>query len=575
MNTQEQGCCLKIRAGQHSEAGVKESNEDCCGIHIPDSALTIRYKGVAAVIADGVSSSEAGRQAAETCVQGFLTDYYSTPDSWSVKTASQKVLGAINRWLYGRGQSQYRSGQGLLSTCSVVVFKSTTAHLFHVGDTRIQRLRNGQLSALTRDHQLWQGDKALLSRAMGADLQVDIDYRTTDLEVGDLFILTTDGVHEYISPEDLIALCEQHGDDLETAARTLVRTALEHGSPDNATCQLIRIEALPDLDQDTFYRRLTALPFPPPLSPGQILDGYRVIRELHASHRTQVYLAVDTQNDDRQVVIKTPSVNFEDDAEYIDAFLHEEWAGRRIDNPHVLKVLDPGRERSCLYYVTEYVPGQSLRQWMHDHPNPPLTDVREIVEQIAAGLRAFHRQEMVHQDLKPENILIDPQGTVKLVDFGSTRIAGIEEIAQPVRRDYAMGTQNYLAPECLQGRPGTPVSDLYALGVIAYEMLTGHLPYDRELKPRNLKQVRYRPASNFNPEIPAWMDGALKKAVHIDPRRRYQHLSEFTHDLNHPNPELVKESEAPLIERNPVAFWKGLSALLLLTNLILLALLLG
>ena len=567
--------CLEIRAGQHSEAGVKPSNEDCCGIRVPESRSLVRSKGICAVVADGVSSSEAGRAAAETCVQGLLQDYYSTPESWTVKTSVQKVMGALNRWLYGRGQSQFRSGQGMLSTCSVAVFKSATVHIFHVGDTRISRLRGEEFTRLTRDHQTWSGgDKAFLNRAMGADLQVDIDYRSESLAVGDVFFLTTDGVHEYLSAEEMVALYREHGEDPEAAARAIVEAALAAGSLDNATCQVIEVTSIPDLDEQAFYRQLTALPFPPALSPGQRLDGYRIQKELHASHRTHVYLAVEEASG-RQVVLKAPSVNFEDDAEYIDAFLHEEWAGRRIDNPHVVKVLDPPTQRSCLYYVTEYVRGQTLRQWMNDHPRPSLLEVRELVEQMAAGLRAFHRLEMIHQDLKPENVLIDTEGTVKLVDFGSTRIAGIEEIAKPVRREHPLGTESYVAPEYLQGYPGSSVSDLFSLGVIAYEMLTGRLPYDRVLKPGNLKQVRYQSAIQFNPEVPAWMDGALRKAVHIDPRRRYQHLSEFVHDLSHPNPELVKDTQAPLIERDPVKFWRGLSALLLLVNLILLALLVG
>src|SRR4030065_761624 len=101
--------------------------------------------------------------------------------------------------------------------------------------------------------------------------------------------------------------------------------------------------------------------------------------------------------------------------------MHEEGAGRRINSPHVLRVLEPTRRRQFLYYVTEYVEGQTLRQWMNDYPLAALPDVRNIVEQLARGLRAFQRMEMIHQDLKPENILIDKHGTVKIIDFGSTR----------------------------------------------------------------------------------------------------------------------------------------------------------
>ncbi len=560
---------LSINAGQYSSAGVKASNEDACGIRIPEEPL-LTTKGIAVVIADGVSSSAGGREASETCVQGFLNDYYSTPESWVVKTSGRRVLGALNRWLHGQGQQKYGTAHGMISTLSALVIKSTTAHLFHIGDTRIYRLRHGELERLTRDHQVWAaGEKAFLSRAMGADTHLEIDYRSLPLERDDLFLLSTDGVHGWLPDRALKAILAQHRGQPEQAARALAQQAMAAGSTDNVTCQVFVVDNLPELDEEAFYRQLVELPFPPPLENGMILDGYRILRELYASNRTQVYLALDTDSGER-VVIKTPSVNYEDEAAYIDRFLHEEWAGRRINNPHVLRVLEPRRRRRFLYYVTEYLEGQTLRQWMNDHPLPSLNEVRPLVEQIAAGIRAFHRQEMIHQDLKPENIMIDVHGTVKIVDFGATRIAGIQEIASPLQHDHPLGTLDYAAPEYFRGYTGTSQSDLYALGVITYEMLTGHLPYGGPLSARALKKARYRPASQHHPEVPAWVDGALQKAVHKQPQSRYESLSEFTYDLAHPNPAFLRES-APLLERDPTAFWRGLA---LLEALALLALLL-
>src|SRR5690606_11787351 len=129
------------------------------------------------------------------------------------------------------------------------------------------------------------------------------------------------------------------------------------------------------------------------------------------------------------------------------------------------------------YVVTEYVDGQTLRQWMTDNPTPGLEAVRSIVEQVAKGLRAFHRMEMLHQDLRPENIMIDRQGTVKIIDFGSTRVAGVMAASPALGTGDILGTVQYAAPEYFLGAEGTEQSDLFSLGVIAYEMLTGRLPY--------------------------------------------------------------------------------------------------
>jgi len=348
--------------------------------------------------------------------------------------------------------------------------------------------------------------------------------------------------------------------------RAILHEAKSRESNDNLSAQILTIDQLPDTDENEFYRKLTALPFPPPLEPGMVLDGYRILREIHASNRTQIYLALDTETGSR-VVLKTPSVNFEDDPEYIDQFLHEEWAGKRLKNNHILRVLESHGRRQCIYYVTEFIEGQTLRQWMRDHPGPALKEVRNISEQIAQGLRAMHRQEMIHRDLKPENIMLDEHGVVKIIDFGSTKIAGIAEITTPLDRDKILGTRNYTAPEYLQDQPGSNRSDIYSLGVITYEMLCGKLPYRKELTRRNLSKLKYTSTREHNENIPSWIDGTLRKAVSINPERRYTLLSEFVYDLSHPNPDYSRKERPPLIERNPVAFWRGLSVFFFLTTI--------
>ena len=299
-----------------------------------------------------------------------------------------------------------------------------------------------------------------------------------------------------------------------------------------------------------------------------ILDGYKILREIHASKRTQLYLAVD-QETGKQVALKTPSINYEDDPAYIDLFLHEEWVGKRLNNTHVLKICDHMRKRQFLYCVMEYVDGTTLRQWMRDHPRPTIVEVRHIIEQIARGLRAFHRLEMIHQDLKPENIMIDQYGVVKIIDFGSTKIAGIEEITSPVERISLLGTVNYMAPEYARNEMPTNRSDIFSVGVIAYEMLTGELPYKERSFRKIITRLDYIPAAEHNPEVSDWVDGALKKAVDPDNHRRYDTLSEFIQDLTKPNTSLINTDTLPLLERNPIVFWRTVSLVLFILNLFL------
>ena len=559
-----------VSIGQYSDRGVKTENQDSYGVLVPESPL-LESKGIVAVMADGVSGSEAGRIASETTVKSLLHDYACTAESWTVKTSVEKVLQATNRWLCGQGGGSLR--RSCATTLSALVVKSTTAHLFHVGDTRIYRLRGSELTQLTQDHRIWLSEeKNFLTRALGIDLHLDIDYRHFPVEVGDTFIFTTDGVHEYVSEQALINQVLTHAAHLDRAAREIATAALRAGSPDNVSCQMVRFDHLPQLDARAWLDRLTEKPFPPDLEPGMRLDGYRIVRGLHASARSQVYLAVDEESG-ASVVIKTPSVNYQDDAIYLDLFSHEEWVGKRLHSPHVLQMIEPVRPRQFLYSVSEYVDGQTLRHWMHEHPQADLQLVRDLVGQIARGLMAFHRLEMIHQDLKPENLIIDRQGTVKIIDFGSTKIAGVEEIATPIHRLTLLGTRHYTAPEYLLGEPCSARSDLFSLAVITYELLTGHLPFGERYDETTIRRLQYTSARQWAPDLPLWVDWALEKALRRNPVQRQEELSEFLHDLAEPNPAFLSARRLPLLTRAPVDTWRALFIASLLVNLVLLFLL--
>ena len=558
---------LKVFFGQYSDKGRKEINQDFHGVYVPEEPQ-LTSKGIAIALSDGISSSDVGHIASEATVTGFLEDYYCTSEAWAVKKSAQQVLTATNSWLYTQtmqGQHFREENKGMVCTLSAMVIKSTTAHIFHVGDTRIYRLRDNVLEQLTNDHRVWVSkDKNFLSRAMGVNYRLDIDYQTLQVNTGDIFLFATDGVYEDVEPKLMIKAIDDHLTDLDAAAKLIVEAAYENGSTDNLTVQVALVDELPNKDVDDVHQQLTELPFPPDLEPGMILDGYKIIRELHASKRTQVYLALDTETY-VQVMMKTPSVTYQDDSAYLERFLMEEWIARRISSVHVLKPCDQTRQRKFMYYVTEFIEGQTLAQWMIDNPKPDLETVRGIVEQITKGLRAFHRLEMLHQDLKPDNIMIDDTGTVKIIDFGSTKVAGVMEISTPVERDNLLGTEQYTAPEYLLGNSGTPRSDLYSLGVIAYEMLTGKIPYGEHVAKATTKaaqkKLKYISLQNDEREIPVWIDGALSKAVHPDPHKRYEELSEFLFDLRHPNKEFLNKTRPPLLERDPLFFWKALAGI--------------
>lgn len=571
---------LKISVGQFSDKGRKETNQDFHGALIPDEPL-LSLKGISVVLADGISTSAVSRVAAESAVKGFLTDYYCTSESWSVRTSAQRVLEATNSWLHSQTRSQYAydKDRGYVCTLSAVVIKSTTAHLFHIGDSRIYRLSGNTLEQLTNDHRIViSSQQSYLGRALGVNPQIEIDYQMLRLEEGDVFVLTTDGVYDHLHARRIAGIVKEGAADLDRAARTIVDQAYEAGSDDNLTVQIVRIDRLPESAASEVFGQPSELPLPPLLEARAVFDGYRIVRELHGSSRSHIYLAVDIETD-AVVTLKTPSIDLRDDPAYLKRFLMEEWVARRIDSPHVLKPSPLSRRRNFLYVVTEYIDGQTLTQWMIDNPAPDLETVRDIVEQIARGLRAFHRKEMLHQDLRPDNIMIDKTGTVKIIDFGATRITGVAEAEPSGLGDEILGTVQYIAPEYFLGEVATARSDLFSLGVITYQMLTGKLPYGaKAAMARTRAQVgklRYSPATHGAREIPVWVDGALERAVHPNPLKRYDSLSEFLFDLRQPNPNYVKTSAAPLIERNPLLFWKSTTIALAFVVIVLLAMLHG
>ncbi len=561
---------LRVTLGQHSQAGGEGGNRDFHGAIVPAPAERSR-KGIALAIADGIGSSRVSHVASAAAVRGFLEDYYATSDTWSVRRSAERVLAASNAWLHAQNQrsdARFDKDAGYVCTFSALVLKGREVHLFHVGDSRIYRVHPQALEPLTDDHRVVTGPgQRFLGRALGVNASVEIDYRRLDAEAGDVYLLATDGAWETLDAPAVQAALAQADGDLAAAAGSLVAEARARGSGDDATALLLRIDALPEPDRDRLPLPRQGLALPPPLAPGMRFEGFTVVRTLHASARSHVHLAVDEASGAR-LAIKTPSVDLAQSADALDRFVLEEWVARRLDSPHVLRAAPAARPREHLYVATEYVEGQSLAQWMTDHPRPSLDEVRRIVVQVAAGLSAFHGKEMLHQDLRPQNVMIDDAGTVRLIDFASTWVAGLAEMAGAGPAQAIAGTLQYTAPEYFVGGGGSARSEVFSLAVLAYQMLAGTLPYGLDaarLRTRaDLRRLRYVALRERRPELPAWLDAVLQKALAPDPARRQEAVSELAHDLVAPGPAFFRRGAVPLVERHPLRFWQASTALLAL-----------
>ncbi|MFW2544288.1 protein kinase domain-containing protein [Primorskyibacter sp. 2E107] len=558
---------LTVSLGQCSRAGRKPENQDFHGALIPDGQMR-SLKGITLAVADGISSSKISREAAEVSIKALLSDYYATPDAWTARTAATRVIAATNAWLHGRNTALTDINQGRVCTLAALILKGRDGHILHVGDSRVSLFSGASLEPLTEDHRVQLSpDESYLGRAMGAARQVKVDYRRVRLQPGDVFILTTDGVHDFINGATVRDALQ--ADTLDLAAAKIVEAAENAGSRDNLTVQIVRIDTLPETD-DGLHLDAARLPVPPTPKPGAEIDGFRILRQIHATARSHVYLA--TAPDGTRVALKIPATEMAKDAAYLRRFVLEEWIARRLSSPHVLSAAQPPERRTTLYVITDFVEGVTLRQWMTDNPAPDLTQVRDIIGQMAAGLRAFHRREMIHQDLRPENVMIDQSGTVKIIDLGSTAVAGVDEAA-PGTLGHMAGTFQYTAPEYLSGDVVSWRGDQFALAVIAYEMLTGRLPFGAQVgritSRRDQMRLSYQSARDDDNGVPLWMDAALRRACNPDPIRRYDALSEFVADLSTPGSTFRAGRHVPLADRNPVRFWQGTTALLALLCLVL------
>ena len=566
---------LEVRFGGTSQRGVKDVNQDAFAALLPPERNERALKGAVAVICDGVSSGKESEVASQMAVTGFIDDYLATPPNWGVNKAAGTVLRQLNQWVYRQNAARHQSRDSMLTTLSAAIIKSNTLHVFHAGDSRVWLLRGTSLSCLTRDHVLREGGREYLARALGADSHLEVDYTSHELQPGDRLLLTTDGVHGFVSNSRLLELLLQY-QDLEDAARVLAGEALANGSDDNVSALVVAIDKLPFETLEETHRRLMQRPIPPVLEAGNKIDGFEVLDVIFSGTRSHMYRVKDIESG-AHYVLKAPSENFSEDALYLDGFIREEWVGQRIDHPNVMKTYPSPREKQFMYYLGEHIEGMNLREWIQDNPQPPLDAVRALVRQIIAGLRAFQRADMVHQDLKPENIMINRDGRVKILDFGTVLIFGTDEIASPLDKSVPQGSVNYVAPEYLMGEGGSFKADLFSLAVIIYEMITGALPFDepsiKRVSIKSYSEYQYIPARQRRRDLPVWVEGCLRKACQPNPANRYEAFSELEKDLTVPNPLLEADMRRqPLIEKDPVLFWKVLALGLLVANLVQLAL---
>jgi serine/threonine protein phosphatase PrpC len=557
---------VKASVGFASETGPRERNEDFAGA-VFGMELPQPRRDIVAAIADGIGGAKGGRVAAEMAVRGFLDGFCDLPETMEVRRAAARVVNALNGWIFSQSHSDAKLA-GMGCTFTALVLRGRGAHILHVGDTRVYRLRGDNLVGLTTDHVQKRGSGGrsnTLVRALGVETEVPLDYATQPLARHDRFLLCSDGVHAFLPPEAIAEILRDRSAS-DVSARAIVTAALQSGSTDNCTALVVDVTDLPTAESADIGAAIMQLPLIPVPISGESVDGFLLKVLMSDGRYTRLFGAVD-EVEGGEVALKFPKPQVATVETYRAAFVREAWVGARVHSPWVGRTIElpPGRQ-TCLYTVMPLYQGELLETRLARSPVIGLEEGRNIAIKLARAAAALHQTGIIHRDIKPDNVILERDGALKLIDLGVVRVPGLEDFPPAD----IPGTPAYMAPEMFAGEPGNVATDIYALGITLFRAFTGEFPYgnaDATSRPR-----RNRPSalSALRPDLPAWLQAALGRAIAIDPADRFRDMAEFAGEME-TGP--ARASDAPyrpqtFYERSPVRFWQGVSALLALALLL-------
>jgi serine/threonine protein phosphatase PrpC len=558
---------VQASAGFASKTGPRKRNEDFAGALMGWELPEPRQEVIAA-IADGIGGAKGGRIAAETAVRGFLDGFCDLPQTMEVQRAGARIVASLNAWINSMGRRDPDLA-GLGCTFTALVLRGRVAHLLHVGDTRAYRLSGNRLTCLTTDHvrESSTGRSHTLTRALGVEAEVLLDYATQPVALHDRFLLCTDGVHGFLTEQSIAEILRERSAPDDTA-NALVAAALDAGGTDNCTALVLDVVALPSTGSADVSAAIRQLPVIPVPVGGETIDGFVLKAPVSDGRYTRLF-AADDEIEGGSYVLKFPKPQLASVEAYRAAFIREAWVGARVHNPGIGGIIElpPGRQ-TCLYTVMPLYQGELLETRLSRAPLLGLEEGRSIAVMLARAAGALHRAGIIHRDIKPDNVILEGGGSLKLIDLGVVRVPGLEEFPP----ENIPGTAAYMAPEMSEGEPGNEATDTYALGVTMYRAFTGEYPYGNADATSPPRRTRARRLSELRPDLPAWIEAALVRAITLEPTKRYRDMTEFASEMEAGPARAPTGLGRPLTlyERAPVRVWQGISALLALALLALL-----
>ncbi len=554
-----------------STGPVRSNNEDFISFWEPIDAEMRRTYGSVAILADGVGGLGHGEVASQLAVQTAMKTFREAKPDTSPQQLLWQMFTAANLAVYNAGMDQ-REGGRMATTLVVSVFRNHEVTVGNVGDCRVYLIKPGTIQRITVDHsyvgmQMKMGIlsaeeaqnselKNVLTRSLGQDPTIRVDYFTMEVAPGDKIVQCCDGVHGSVSELEIMETVESFS-PME-ACRHLVSLAELHGATDNLSVQITQVDKIERL---SYYRGVAtyrdedqrASPAVNDLQPDQELDRrFRIVDAINRSGMATIYRAVDLTNN-QVVALKVPFMQFESDPGFHFRFEREEAIGKALNHPYILHVI-PVEEKSRPYFAMELLEGQTLDHLMRRAAPMPEPDALSIGSRLCEALEYMHEHGIIHRDLKPQNIMVCRDNSLRVMDFGIAKAASMRRITF-TGLTAAIGTPDYMAPEQVKGKRGDARTDIYSLGALLYEMLTGKTPFEGQ-NPYAIMNARLsgdpRAPRKINPNLSPQVEEILLHALARDPHDRYQTAAEMKHDLDHPQDVMVTDRHARL--RSPKAW---------------------
>jgi serine/threonine-protein kinase len=555
---------MRLRYARLTSAGpVRPVNEDWLDFWESPDPLVREKQGSVAIIADGVGGFDHGEVASRLAVDTALQEFQAAPPDTKPYALLRKMFSEACSKVNQRAVAA-RNGRPMATTLVASIFRDGAVCVANVGDTRAYFIRGKTIRRLTTDHvatsvpvklgillerqAMASPKRSELTRSVGGEPFCMPDFATQLISHGDFVLQCTDGLHACVLDEEMREIVSRsHPYD---ACKELLALAEKRGSDDNISLQLIEVRnweqvaksARTALGADitpgkAAVAAAAAVTGTGDLGPGQLLDNRFEITDLVArSNMASIFKGRDRVTG-QSVAIKVPLMALEGDVAGYERFQREEEIGAGLSHPGVLKVVKVEGQKSRPYLVMEFLEGETLAKIMSTRKRLPEAEAIAYASEICDALDYLHSNGIVHRDLKPQNVMVCADGTLRLFDFGIARVEKARRLTF-VGLTPTLGTPDYISPEQVRGKRGDRRSDIYSLGAILYEMVTGSTPFEGE-SPYVVMNARVtgdpEAPRKLNPEISPALEEVILHAMERDPRQRYETAGAMKKELNNLN----------------------------------------